>query len=54
MDKLKELEEIDNLCKPIVEYLHRDFNPHTAIIITDECIKVVSDEISIPIIYKED
>ena len=47
MEKIKEIEEIT---KPIVEYLKKNYNPHTSIIIDREYIRVVSDEVSIPII----
>lgn len=45
MEKIKELEEIS---KPILEFLKKNYNPHTAVVISEDCIKVVSDEISIP------
>lgn len=48
MEKIKEIEEIT---KPIIEYLKKNYNPHTSIIIDCNSIRVVSDEVSIPIIY---
>lgn len=47
MEKIKEIEEIT---KPIIEYLKNNYNSHTSIIIDRDSIRVVSDEISIPII----
>ena len=44
MEKIKELEEIS---KPILEFLKKNYNPHTAVVISESGIKVVSDEISI-------
>lgn len=48
MEKIKELEEIT---KPIIEFLKNNYNPHTTVVISEDSIKVVSDEISIPIRY---
>ena len=48
MEKIKELEEIS---KPILEFLKKNYNPHTTVIISGDGIKVVSDEINIPIWY---
>lgn len=48
MEKIKELQEIS---KPILEFLKNNYNPHTTVIISEDGIKVVSDEINIPIRY---
>lgn len=48
MDKFEELE---NISKPIINFLKNNYNPHTTVIISESSIKVVSDEISIPIVY---
>lgn len=45
-EKIKELEE---LCKPVSEYLKKNWNPHCTVIITDTHIKLVRDEVSIPL-----
>ena len=45
-DKIKELEKIAN---PIINYIKENYNPHTTVIISEDSIKVVTDEISIPI-----
>lgn len=45
MEKIKELEEIS---KPILEFVKKNYNPHTTVVISEDYIKVVSDEISIP------
>lgn len=47
-EKIKYLKEIS---KPIIEFLKENYNPHTTIIINQDSIKVVSDEINIPILY---
>jgi len=46
---MEQLKEIEKISKPIVEYIKHNYNPHTTVIINENCIKVVSDEISIPI-----
>lgn len=46
MEKQKEIEKIT---RPIIEYIKNNYNPHTTVIINENCIKVVADEISIPI-----
>lgn len=48
MEEIKELQEIS---KPILEFLKNNYNPHTTVIISEDGIKVVSDEINIPIRY---
>lgn len=45
-DEMKKLEE---LCKPIAEYLKQNYDPHCSIIISDSYIKLVRDEIGISI-----
>lgn len=45
MEKIKELEEIS---KPILEFVKKNYNLHTTVVISEDYIKVVSDEISIP------
>jgi len=46
MEKIKELEE---LSKSLIEWLKKNYSPHATIIITDTYVKVVRDEIGIPI-----
>ena len=45
-----QFEYVKELCKPIREYLAINHNLHTAFIITMDNIKVVSDELNIPVI----
>lgn len=49
MSTLKEISKLEKLCKPIVEYLNKNHNPHCQVIISDESIKLVAVEIGIPI-----
>lgn len=44
----KEMEKLNELCKPVVEYLKRNWDPHCAVIITDSHIKLVRDEMGCP------
>lgn len=44
-EKMKELEE---LAKPLLEFLRDNYHPHTAIIVTEERTVVVEDIASIP------
>lgn len=48
MEKIKEIEE---LTKPIIKYIKDNYNPHTTIVISQDYIKIVVDEINIPMIY---
>ncbi len=47
--KNKSLTELYESCKPVLEYLRNNFNPHVSVVITGESIKVVETEISVPI-----
>lgn len=48
MDKSKEIKELEELCKPVVDYLRENYNPYYGIVITDEGIKLMNVEIGIP------
>lgn len=48
------MEELKEISKPLIEYLKKNYNPHTAVVISESGIKVVSDEISIPLITHDD
>lgn len=41
--------EIEELAKPLAEYIHNHYNPHTTIIITDERVTVVEDLLGMPL-----
>ncbi len=40
--------ELTRLCKPIVEFLKKHYDPHCCVVISWDAIKVVRDEIGIP------
>lgn len=44
-EKMKLLEE---MAQPLVEFLNKNYNPHTSIIIANERIVVIEDVLSIP------
>lgn len=43
------MEELKALAEPIAEYLLKNYNPHCTVIITTEHVKIVSDELGIPL-----
>lgn len=47
------MEEIKELCEQISKYLQEKQDPHTTIIITDNYIKMVRDEVGIPVELEE-
>lgn len=49
-DKIKELGEIS---KPVVDYLKNNWDTHCTVVITDSHIRLVRDEIGIPVKDKE-
>lgn len=49
MNKIEEMQNLEKVCKPVAEYLRNNYDPHCTIIITDTQIKLVRDEIGIPV-----
>ena len=43
-----ELLNFKEICKPVVEYMQKQLNPHSTIIITIDGAKLVSDEMFVP------
>lgn len=41
-------DNLEQLAAPLVEYLRKNFHPHTAIVVTDERVVVVEDVLGIP------
>lgn len=41
-------EQIEEMAKPLVEYLKQNCHPHTAIVVTDERVAVIETVLSIP------
>lgn len=49
MNKIEEMQNLEKICKPVAKYLRNNYDPHCTIIITDTQIKLVRDEIGIPV-----
>ncbi|NFN14645.1 hypothetical protein FDB56_06955 [Clostridium botulinum] len=49
MNKSNEIKKLEEVCKPVVDYLKKNYDPHCAVVITDSQIRLVRDEIGIPI-----
>lgn len=43
--------ELKELCKPLVEFLNKNCDPHTKVEVSMDFIKVVSEKLSIPNMY---
>lgn len=49
-DEFEELKKIEPIAKPLIDFIKQNYNPHTSIVINEDSIKVVTDEINIPLI----
>ncbi|NFH02198.1 hypothetical protein FC831_18380, partial [Clostridium botulinum] len=49
MSKKEELKKLEEVCKPVVDYLKKNYDPHCTVVITDSQIRLVRDEIGIPV-----
>jgi hypothetical protein len=45
----KKMKELEQLCRPVANYLKNNWDPHCTVVITDGHIKLVRDEIGIPV-----
>lgn len=45
---MEEKKELEDMVKPIIDYLKNNHNPHTAIVITDKRMVVVETVFSVP------
>lgn len=43
------MKNLEELCKPISHYLKNNYDPYVVVVITDSHIKLVRDEIGIPV-----
>ena len=50
-EKLKELEELG---KPLVEFLRKHYHPHANIVISTTSIRVTEDALGVGVPYKEE
>lgn len=45
---MNDTDKLEQLAKPLAEYLRKNHHPHTAIVVTDERVVVVEDVLGIP------
>ena len=48
-DKQSKMDKLEELCRPISDYLRENYCPHDSVVITDDKIRLVRDEMSIPV-----
>lgn len=48
---IERAKELKKIVQPTIDFIKKYYNPHTTIIVSEDSIKVVSDEINIPIRY---
>ena len=46
---MEDLTLLEQLAKPLAEYLRKNHHPHTAIVVTDERVVVVETALSVPL-----
>ena len=46
----EKIAELNKIAKPVINFIKNNYNPHTTVIINEDRIKVVTDEINIPLI----
>ena len=44
---MNKYDEIIEMCKPLLDLLHKEYDPHTSIIISEGYIRIVQDKIGI-------
>ena len=48
--EIEKLSELEQIAKPLIDFIKENYNPHTSVVINEDSIKVVTDEINIPLI----
>lgn len=48
-DARNKLDELEELAKPLVDYLRKNYHPHTVIVVTDERVVLAEDVMSAPL-----
>lgn len=48
MGDTEKLKEFEGLCRPVVEWLRKNHNPHTTVVITDVRAELYSKEMGVP------
>ncbi|OOM74563.1 hypothetical protein CLPUN_38040 [Clostridium puniceum] len=47
--KDNQIKELEKICKPVADYLKNNCDPYCTVVITDAHIKLVRDEMGIPV-----
>ena len=42
--------ELNKIAEPVIRFIKEKYNPHTTVVINEDSIRVVIDEINIPLI----
>lgn len=45
---MNEHEKLLEMSKPLIDYLKKNYHPHTAIVVTEERVMVVETSVSVP------
>jgi intracellular sulfur oxidation DsrE/DsrF family protein len=54
VDGMENIKKLEELCRPIVNYLKENYNPHCEVVISQDAIRLVSTEIGIPVKKEND
>lgn len=46
----EKITKLNKISEPVIDFIKENYNPHTTVIISEDSIKVVTDEINIPLI----
>lgn len=49
MAKREDMKKLEEMCKPIVEFLKENYAPYATVVITDTHIRLTRDEFGIPV-----
>jgi len=48
------LKEVEKLCIPLVQFLRKNYDPHTEIIVSTDFVKVSQELLGVPVPYEEE
>ena len=46
----EKITKLNKISETVIDFIKENYNPHTTVIISEDSIKVVTDEINIPLI----
>lgn len=46
----EKITKLNKISEPVIDFIKENYHPHTTVIISEDSIKVVTDEINIPLI----